>query len=141
MRALRHLGQLLPRLIVATVVVVALGAGAAAAAAAEELGLELVPGSKKLGTGRYASQRDFDGTVKFFRDRWKNNKAAVKWFREVSLPAVKYVHLESAVDSTPWQGVNIYQVKGQDVRFTILPRPPKAPASSTSPAPPLSPKP
>lgn len=108
---------------------------ALAAGAPEELGLELVPYAKKIGERRYQSQRDYDGTIKFFRDKFKGWKT-IRWMREVSLPAVKYIHLENTNDKSAWEGVNIYQLKSGEVRFYVLPRVVKTasadPAASTS---------
>lgn len=103
---------------------------AVAASGPEELGLELVPYAKKIGDRRYQSQRDYDGTLKFFKDKFKGSKN-VRWTREVSLPAVKYIHLESLNDKSAWEGVNIYQLKTGEVRFYVLPRVVKTAALST----------
>jgi hypothetical protein len=100
--------------------------------APRELGLDLVPWSKKLGDRRYESPRDYEGTVKFFRDKWKSSKP-VKWSREVSLPAVKYIHVESMIDATKWSGVNIYQLPDGRVRYFVLDRAPFPPAASAAP--------
>lgn len=111
------------------VVVAAVAATPAAAERLEDLGLELTQYSRRLEEHRFLSGRDWDGTVKHFRDRFKGNKS-VRWSREVSLPAVKYVHLENLADTGAWQGVNIYQLKSGEVRVYILPRvaPKPAPA-------------
>jgi len=103
----------------------------AAAPAAEELGLELVPYSKKLSERRYQSQRDYEATIKFFKDKFKGQKT-IRWMREVSLPAVKYIHLENSNDKAAWEGVNIYQLKTGEVRFYVLKR--EAPAAALAPA-------
>jgi hypothetical protein len=100
--------------------------------APKELGLELVPWSKKISERRYESPRDYEGTVKFFRDKWKSSKP-VKWSREVSLPAVKYIHVESMIDSTKWSGVNIYQLPDGRVRYFVLDRPPAPTAAQNKP--------
>lgn len=105
----------------------------AAAPGLEELGLELVPYSKKLSERRYQSQRDYVGTLKFFRDKFKGSKT-VTWMREVSLPAVKYIHLENNNVKAAWNGLNIYQLKTGEVRFYVLKRetpPPPPPPLST----------
>src|SRR5688572_9643721 len=94
-----------------------------------ELGLEMVPWSKKVGDRRYESPRDFDGTVKFFRDKFKGSKA-VKWSREVSLPAVKYVHMENLTTNSKWSGINIYLMNDQRVRVYVLERVPETTAAS-----------
>lgn len=90
----------------------------------EVLGLELVQYSRRLEEHRYVSGRDWDGSVKHFRDKFKGNKS-VRWSREVSLPTVKYVHLENLAETGAWQGVNIYQLKTGEVRISVLPRAPK----------------
>ncbi len=105
----------------------------AAAPAAEELGLELVPYSKKLSERRYQSQRDYEGTIKFFKDKFKGWKT-IRWMREVSLPAVKYIHLENSNDKAAWEGVNIYQLKTGEVRFYVLKRESSATSTSTKAA-------
>ena len=94
----------------------------------KELGLDLVPWSKKVGDHRYESPRDYEGTVKFFRDKWKSSRP-VKWSREVSLPAVKYIHIESMIDATKWSGINIYELPDGRVRYYVLER---VPPTSTS---------
>jgi hypothetical protein len=110
--------------------VIAVVATPAAAERLEDLGLELTQYSRRLEEPhRFVSGRDWDGTVKHFRDRFKGNKS-VRWSREVSLPTVKYVHLENLADTGAWQGVNIYQLKNGEVRVYILPR-----AATKAPAP------
>ena len=105
--------------------------GAASSHAADtELGLELIPWSKKVGDRRYESPRDYDGTIKFFKDKFKGYKN-IKWTREVSLPAVKYIHLENTNNSSKWHSVNIYEFPDRRVRYFVLDRqkPPAAAAS------------
>jgi hypothetical protein len=111
-------------------------ASQAHAADNQELGLELIPWSKKVGDRRYESPRDYEGTVKFYKDKFKGWKN-IKWTREVSVPAVKYLHFETTTENSKWMGVNIYELPDQRVRYFILERPkapPPAPASPASPA-------
>jgi hypothetical protein len=105
----------------------------------EDLGIELTSTARRIENHRFASGRDWEATVKHFRDRFKGNKN-VRWTREVSLPSVKYVHIENLVDTGAWQGINIYQLKTGEVRVSILPREPPSSAppshsSSSSPSP------
>lgn len=100
---------------------IAVTAAPAAAERLEDLGLELTAYSRRLEAHRFVSGRDWDGTVKHFRDRFKGSKT-VRWSREVSLPTVKYIHLENLADTGAWRGVNIYQLKNGEVRVYILPR-------------------
>ena len=120
-------------LVVAVAVLTSLSSTTSRAApVAEELGLEIVPYSKKLSERRYQSQRDYEATIKFFRDKFKGWKT-IRWMREVSLPAVKYIHLENSNEKSAWEGVNIYQLKTGEVRFYVLKREaPPATASSTT---------
>lgn len=109
--------------------VVMLGFAAPAFAADNmELGLELIPWSKKVGDKRYESPRDYEGTIKFYKDKFKGWKN-IKWMREVSVPAVKYLHFETTTENSKWIGVNIYELNDQRVRYFILERP-KAPAAA-----------
>lgn len=101
-----------------------------------ELGLELIPWSKKLAERRYESPRDWDATLKFFRDKFKGWKT-IKWTREVSLPAVKYVHITNTADAGKWEGINIYALPDGRVRYFLLARAAKAapPAKGSGAAP------
>lgn len=96
-------------------------AASGAQAAPEAHGLELMNAARKLSEGRFQSPRSYEHTLKFFRDKfrgWKN----VKWSREVSLPTVKYVHIQNTNSTGSWSGVNIYQLKNGEVRVYVLPR-------------------
>lgn len=97
----------------------------------EDLGVELTSSARRIEAHRYASGRDWDATVKHFRDRFKGNKN-VRFSREVSVPTVKYVHIENLVDTGAWQGINLYQMKNGEVRISILPRVSPSSLSSSS---------
>jgi hypothetical protein len=94
----------------------------AQAAAPEELGLDLIPWSKKIGDRRYESPRDYEGTLKFFKDKFKGWKT-VKWTREVALPTVKYIHVDNTNPDGKWAGINIYEMPNGRVRYYVLDRP------------------
>ena len=96
-----------------------------AAAAPSELGLDLIPWSKKIGERRYESPRDYEGTLKFFKDKFKGWKN-VKWSREVALPTVKYIHVDNTNPDGKWAGINIYEMPNGRVRYYVLDRPKKA---------------
>ncbi len=98
----------------------------------KELGLDLVPWSKKVGDKRYESPRDYEGTVKFFHDRFKGWRS-VKWSHEVSLPAVKYIHIESLSKRTKWSGINIYGLPDGRVRYYLLEREAAPPKTAAKP--------
>jgi hypothetical protein len=138
-------GLRLPRAFRACAVVVfgCIALAAPGAAAEAVLGVEIVPYSKKVNEHRFESPRDYDGTLKFFRDQFKGWKQ-VKWTREVSLPAVKYIHIDNLNEKSNWEGINIYELPNGRVRYTLLKRLPKAappPSSSNAPtAPPATPR-
>jgi hypothetical protein len=88
-------------------------------------------GSKKLGEDpkecRFVSPLNWAETVKYLN---RNTTSQIRWHREVNIPAAKYLHLESTHPKTPWEAINVYQLRGDagsDVRVYIIPRPvPKA---------------
>lgn len=93
-----------------------------------EYGLELIPWSKKVADHRYESPRDWDSTLKFFRDKFKGWKT-IKWSREVSLPTVKYVHIENLATNGKWQGINVYALPDGRIRYYLLAPVATAPAA------------
>ena len=93
---------------------------ATSASAAEVHGIELMPRAKELSAGRYESPRDYEHTLKFFRDKFRGWKD-VRTFREVSLPTVKYVHIQNNSTNAAWSGINIYQLRSGQVRVYVLP--------------------
>lgn len=84
-------------------------------------GLELVPWSKKLEEDRYQSSRDWEGTLRYFREKLRGWKG-VRWHREVNLPTVKYVHIQNTNPKAKWSGINIYELPGGRVRMYVLKR-------------------
>ena len=94
---------------------------ASAANGPEELGMTLLPTANRIEAHRYTSGRDWEATLKFFREKFRGLKN-VRTFRKVSLPNVKYVHYENANPTSAWQGVNVYQTKTGQVRIYVLPR-------------------
>lgn len=95
-----------------------------------EHGLTLVPWSKKIEESRYRSARDWEGTLKFFRERFRGSPH-VKWHREVNLPKVKFIHLQSLREKWKWSGLNIYQLPNGEVRLYVLQRSPSSSESSS----------
>lgn len=84
-------------------------------------GLELVPWSKKVEDARYQSGRDWEGTLKYFRDKFRGWKG-IRWHREVNLPTVKYIHIQNLNAKARWSGVNVYQLPSGEVRMYVLKR-------------------
>lgn len=95
-------------------------------------GLTLVPWSKKIDEDRYRSGRDWEGTLKFFQERFRGS-SNVKWHREVNLPKVKLIHLQSLRDTWQWSGLNIYQLPNGEVRLYVLKRLPSSESKDEQP--------
>ncbi len=107
----------------------------AAFAEDDHLGVPLVPWSKKLDEGRYKSARDYEGTHKFFKDKYKGWRT-IRFHREVSLPHVKYIHIQNTAKKRKWDGINIYAAPGEHANFYILPHVDKpAPPADKKPTP------
>lgn len=126
----RHAMPLVVRLLALLLVVIP-AAHAAGDKDGAVYGLELMPWAKKIEEGRYQSPRDYEATKKFFKDKFKGWKS-IRWHAEVSLPNVKYVHVENTATKRSWDGVNIYEMPGGHVRIFVLPH--VAPAAPTVPA-------
>ena len=114
-------------------VVALLSSSAGLAAGPDEFGLELMPSAKKIGAHRYQSDRNYDATVKFFREKFRGAKS-VRWMREVSLPGVKYVHIENDNPQSRWDGVNISLMADGSVHVFVLERKKAAAASMPTPS-------
>lgn len=99
----------------------------------DDLGITLLPTASRIEPHRWSSGRDWEATVKFFKEKFRGLKN-VRTYREVSLPNVKYVHYENTNPTSAWQGINVYQLKNGQVRIYLLPRE-KAASSTTTPAP------
>lgn len=84
-------------------------------------GVEMPSWSKKVGDDRYQSPRNWDKTVKHFKDQFRGWRG-VTWHREVNLPSVKYVHIENGNTKADWAGINVYELPGGKVRVYVLKR-------------------
>jgi hypothetical protein len=121
------------RALAVAVAVVLVAPAVQAAGGPQEFGLELMPMARKVGPQRYQSDRNYDATVKFFREKFRGSKH-VRWMRAVSLPGVKYVHLENSNPESGWDGLNIALQPDGTVTLYVLPRqqaPAPAPAAPT----------
>ena len=114
----------LARVTAAAALLVLLGQ-AAPARADDDLGVPLMAWAKKLAPHRYESPRDWEATVKFFHDEYKGQKT-IRFGRENSVPAAKYVHIDNLATAARWDGVNIYELPDGRVRFFVLEREKKA---------------
>ena len=110
---------------IAVLALVMLCGHAGSVRADDDSGVPLLPWAKKLAPHRYESPRDWDGTVKFFRDEYKGQKT-VRFGRENSVPAAKYIHIDNLATAGKWDGINIYELPDGRVRFFVLERAKKA---------------
>ncbi len=79
--------------------------------------------------GRFRSPRSFDETLDYYQ-RVFNQAGGARWRNIVNLPGIKAKHIESTKKKTKWEGINLYEYKGE-VRIYVVPRDaPKATASS-----------
>jgi hypothetical protein len=106
------------RTMLATVLVLALGLGAT------DSTLEAPPlpqGAVALDEpGRYRLSRSFDEVLDFYQ-RSFNQPGVVRWRNVVNLPGIRAKHLESLRKKSRWEGINIYEYKGE-TRLFVIPR-------------------
>ena len=94
-------------------------AGAAMATEPKVYGIELVPYSRKIDDDRYRSSRDWAGSMRYFRKKFAGWKY-IRWHSVVNLPAVKYVFIENTYPKRQFDGINVYELPGGEVRMFIL---------------------
>lgn len=99
--------------------VVTLLAGAAMATEPKVYGIELVPYSRKIDDDRYRSSRDWSGSMRYFKKKFAGWKY-IRWHSVVNLPAVKYVFIENTYPKRQFDGINVYELPGGEVRMYIL---------------------
>ena len=79
----------------------------------------IVPGAVALDEpGRYRSPRTFDDTLDFYQ-RTLNQPGTVRWRNIVNLPGIRAKHIENLRKKSRWEGINIYEYKGE-VRLFVL---------------------
>lgn len=83
-------------------------------------GAVLPDGAEKVAEGRYRIPKSWDETIRFFRQNY-----SPRYTRRtvVDQPAVKAVHIDNP-DAKPgsWEGLNIYEAKGEVRVFVLLKR-------------------
>jgi len=89
----------------------------------------IVPGAEPLEEpGRYRSNRSFDDTLDFYQ-RLFNQTGLVRTRSIVNLPGIKAKHIECLRKKTKWEGINVYEYKGE-VRLFVIAREAKRKPSS-----------
>lgn len=80
----------------------------------------IVPDSISLEeSGRYRSRRSFDETLDFYDRTFKRTNGLI-WHNIINLPGIRAKNIECR-KKTNWEGINIYELKGE-VRIYVIPR-------------------
>lgn len=88
----------------------------------------LPPGASAAGEpGRYKAGRSYDETLDFYR-RLFHQTGGVRWRNIVDQPSVRAKHVASLRKHTLWEGLNVYEVRGETFVYA-LPRAPQAAGS------------
>ena len=88
---------------------------------AAELPVEapIVPDSRRLEEqGRYRSGRSYDESIDYYKRVFRRT-GGVRWYNIVNKPGIKAKHLKSLRKKTEWEGINIYEHRGQVVIYVI----------------------
>jgi len=104
----------------------ALVAGAGSAGAADKTyGAPLIDKGMRLEEAdsrgsRFVSTRNYNETVKFYKKLWRGYDL-IEFRKIVNLPSVRAVHVMNSNPKSEWEGMNIYEHKGETKVF-IIPR-------------------
>ena len=114
------------RVTLCAALIVALLAGAHEALAADKTyGAPLIDKGMRLEEAdehgsRYVSTRNFNETVKFYKKLWRGYDL-IEFRKIANLPSVRAVHVVNRNPKHEWEGMNIYEAKGECKVF-IIPR-------------------
>ena len=70
--------------------------------------------------GRYRASRSFDETLDYYQRELKR-VSGIRWYNVVNLPGVKAKNITCLRKKTKWEGINIYETRGE-VRLYVIPR-------------------
>jgi hypothetical protein len=70
--------------------------------------------------GRYRSSRSLDETLDFYQ-RELRRVPGIRWNNIVNLPGIKAKNITCLRKKTKWEGINIYETRGE-VRLYVIPR-------------------
>ncbi|RMG20362.1 MAG: hypothetical protein D6729_03040 [Deltaproteobacteria bacterium] len=85
------------------------------------LGATLPKWAKKIGEHRFRSPWDWHTTMRWVRKTYPN-RVEYPRIRIVNQPGIKAIHLKNARRHGDWEGMNIYELEGGEVRIYVLPR-------------------
>ncbi len=80
--------------------------------------------------GRYKISKTFDEAIDFYQRLFQTG--GVRWRNVVNLPGIRAKHIESLRKKTTWEGINLYEHKGE-VKIYVIPRSPE-PTGAAKPA-------
>ncbi len=80
-------------------------------------GVQLPPGSSKVGRGRFRSPSNWADTIRFF-DRQYTGYPRITI---VNQPGLRAIHIPNRNKRSSWEGINIYEL-GSETRIFVLTR-------------------
>jgi hypothetical protein len=83
----------------------------------ESPGVQLPPGSSKVGRGRFRSPSNWADTIRFF-DRQYTGYPRITI---VNQPGLRAIHIPNRNKRSSWEGINIYEL-GSETRIFVLTR-------------------
>jgi len=95
-------------------------AGTEAARIETYKGVPLPEKMHSIGAGRFRTSRSYEEVARHFRRTYRGRSDA-RILRLPSVSGVYGIHVQSMDDATPWEGVNVYELRGE-TRVTILAR-------------------
>lgn len=85
----------------------------------------IMPGAAPLDEpGRYRVARTFDETIDYY-ERLFRGEGGTRWHNIINQPGIKAKHVASLRKVTEWEGINVYEHRGE-VRIYVISRPKKA---------------
>ncbi|MBI5511475.1 MAG: hypothetical protein HY903_22180 [Deltaproteobacteria bacterium] len=70
--------------------------------------------------GRYRTSRSFDETLDYYQREFRR-VSGVRWHNVVNLPGIKAKNVTCTRKKVKWEGINIYETRGE-VRIYVIPR-------------------
>jgi hypothetical protein len=79
----------------------------------------------KLDDGRYRSKKDWDRTMRAFRNAYGNAKGIVFQRIETSAKVKNAYHIQNTQPKRRWDGINVYETQEGKIFIVVLPATPK----------------
>ena len=82
-----------------------------------------VPGAIAMeDPGRYRSPRGYDDTIEYYK-RVFRSQGGVRWRNIINLPGIRAKHLQNLRSRSNWEGINIYEHRGETYFYIIAKTP------------------